>query len=229
MMTIRENTFYSWLLAHYNYSFLKFRYKGQLPFLTLLCVSPFFQSLQMSTLSLIQRTFLSVLSTHNQPLERTLQLCTDLTPPPNLPLHTIPGISLWPSAAPICNQGPTLIPCSTTDWIDDRPSTITFGIHDIENASWDIWYYEYGPSQTKTLDENVSWTKNRVWTGYWKKHLLAATSNIWMECFCRCPEPISCTPHWFVLLPFLVTVVCFHFCVQSRRNAEQHQQPHKKE
>lgn len=35
-------------------------------------------------------------------------------------------------------------------------------------------------------------------------------------------------PRRFVLLPFLVTVVCFHFCVQSKRNAEQHQQPDKK-
>lgn len=91
----------------------------------------------MSTLSLIQCTLLSVLSTHNQPLERTLQLRTDLIRPPNLPLQTVPGISLWPSAASgtaIWNQGPTLIQGSTTDWLDDRPSTITFGIHNIENA-----------------------------------------------------------------------------------------------
>lgn len=185
----------------------------------------------MSTLPLTQSTLLSVLTTHNQPLERTLQLRTDLTPPPTLPLQTVPGIAHGPSAAPgraIWNQGATLIPCDMTDWLDDIPSTITFGTRDTENAFWDIWYYKYGPSQTKTLDENVPCTKNRLWTGYWKKHLLAATSNIWMERFCRCPEPISCTPHRFVLLPFLVTVVCFHFCVQSRRNAEQHQQPHKK-
>lgn len=186
----------------------------------------------MSTLSFIQCTLLSVLTTHNQPLERTLQLHTDLTPPPTLPLHTVPGIiPLGPSAAPgtaIWDQQAALILCNTTDWLDDIPSIITFGIRDTENAFWDIWYYKYSPSQTKTLDENVPCTRNRVWTGYWKKLLLAATSNIWMECFCRCPEPITCTPHQSVLLPFLVTVVCFHFCVQSRRNAEQHQQPHKK-
>lgn len=172
-----------------------------------------------------------MLTTRSQPLERTLQLHTDPTPPPALPLQTGPGITLRPSAAPgraIRNQGATLIPCNMTDCLDDIPSTITFGIHDTENAFWDISYYKYGPSQTKTLNGNVPWIKNRVWTGYWKKHLLSATSNIWMECFCWCPELISCTLHRFVLLPFLVTVVCFHFCVQSRRNAEQHQQLHKK-
>lgn len=186
----------------------------------------------MNTLFLIQCTLLSVLTTHNQPLERTLQLHTDLTPPSTLPLHTVPGIiTLGPSAAPgtaIWDQQAALILCNTTDWLDDILGIITFGIHNTENTFWDIWYYKYSPSQTKTLNENVPCTKNRVWTGYWKKHLLAATSNMWMECFCRCPEPISCTPHQSVLLPFLVTVVCFHFCVQSRKNAEQHQQPHKK-
>lgn len=185
----------------------------------------------MNTLFLIQCTLLSVLTTHNQPLERTLQLHTDLTPPPTLPLHTVPDIiTLGPSAAPgtIWDQQAALILCNTTDWLDYIPGIITFGIHNTENTFWDIWYYKYSPSQTKTLNENVPCTKNRVWTGYWKKHLLAATSNMWMECFCRCPEPISCTPHQSVLLPFLVTVVCFHFCVQSRKNAEQHQQPHKK-
>lgn len=91
----------------------------------------------MSTLPLTQSTLLSVLTTHNQPLERTLQLRTDLTPPPTLPLQTVPGIAHGPSAAPgraIWNQGATLIPCDMTDWLDDIPSTITFGIRDTENA-----------------------------------------------------------------------------------------------